>query len=283
MTDLAAPPLVDVGWLARHLDHPDVVPVEVGRDATTYYTSHLPGAVVLDWLDDLQEPVRRGFVTQARFEALLTEKGIGRDDHVVLYGDAENCFAAHAYWIFRYYGHSGLSLLDGGRPAWVRAGQPMEESVRARPAPVPPYRSPGPRPDIRATREDIVGRFAGSPPGVALIDCRSPVEYSGVAEHPLDLPLERHRVVGHVPGAVNLPTDDLVDPFGALRPVEELRRLFEDRGATPDVEVALYCRLAERSSLLWFVLHDVLGHPRVRNYDGGWAEYGSLVDVPVSR
>ena len=276
------PALVDVAWVHAHLDA--VVLLEVGEDATGYHVGHLPGAGSLDWGDELQEPVARGFVQQPGFEALMDAKGVSREDHVVLYGEDDPAYAASAYWLLRYYGHPRVSLLDGGKPAWSRAGGRLVDRPSGRP-PTSGYAAADPDAALRATRDDVLRRFVGATGDAVMIDCRSPHEFSGVPEHPLDLPLERHRVPGHVPGARNLPSTELFAPDGTLRAAVELRRLFAERGvqAGGTQEVALYCRLSERSSLLWFVLHELLEHPAVRNYDGGWVEYGSLIHVPVER
>ena len=284
-------PLVDAAWLVDALDavdavdavdDPDVVLLEVDEDAAAYYQGHLPGAQVLDWQDDLHDPVRRRFLSQERFEALMDAKDITRDTHVVLYGDGDNVFAAHAYWIFRYYRHPRVSLLDGGRRAWQAAGGALVQECPVRPR-GQGYASPGPDPAIRITREELLWSCVGAPPGVRLLDCRTPEEYAGHPGHAVDLPVERHRVVGHIPGARNLPAETLLDKSGAFRPEEELRRIGAEHGISPEVDVVVYCRVAGQSSLTWFALHELLEHPSVRNYDGGWAEYGSLVDVPVQR
>lgn len=278
------PPLVDAPWLMARSGEPDLVVLEVGEDATAYYQQHLPGAGSLDWGEELQDPVCRGFVLAGSFAELMTAKGVRRDDHVVLYAADDPAYAAAAFWLLRYYRHTRTSLLDGGKGAWVAAGGLLAEAPAERTAGV---RYPTPEPDtsIRATRDDILGRFVSAGPGRTLLDCRSPDEYRGHATHPLDMPLERHRVPGRIPGARNLPSTLLLDGSHTFRPWQQLRELFAERGIEPgdDVEVALYCRVAERSSLLWFVLHELLGHDRVLNYDGGWAEYGSLMHVPVER
>ena len=277
-----AAPLVDAAWLAQHADPLRTVLLQVDGDSSAYYSAHLPNAVPLDWHDELHEQVRRGPVSQQHFEELMERKGIDRDDHVVLYGTGEGTFAAHAYWIFRYYQHPRVSLLDGGLEAWQRAGGRLEHTVpRVRVA--GSYRSPGPDPSVRVGRQELVSRYVGAPGDAVLLDCRSPEEYAGSHRHPLDLGIEHHRVGGHIPGARNLPSGRLLREDGRFRPRDELRRLFADCGVRAESDVVVYCRVAERSSLLWFALHELLGHPRVRHYDGGWAEYGSLIDVPVSR
>ncbi len=275
-------PLVSTEWVAQHLDDPDVVLLEVREETAHYYAGHIPGARPVDWIDDLHHPVRRGFVDPAQLAVLLASLGVDNDAHVVVYGDAHNVFAASTYWLLRFYSHERLSLLDGGVTAWRQDELPMTADA---PAVAPRrYVTGEPQQGIRATRDDMLHRFAGAPPGTAVVDCRSTEEYDGTGARGVDLPVERHRVPGHVPGATHLDALDLLDPRSdRFLPLPELRRKFEDRGVEPDIDVALYCRIAERSSLLWFALHELLGHTRVRNYDGGWAEYGSLVDAPVTR
>jgi thiosulfate/3-mercaptopyruvate sulfurtransferase len=276
------PPLVSDEWLEEHRG--DVVLLEVDEEPSVYYAGHIRDAYPLDWLDDLHHPVQRSFLDGEAFGRLMRRIGVSNDSHVVLYGDAANYFAASAYWLFRYHGHERVSLLDGGRRWWLMRGRDMTEDVPARPEDKPPYMLRTMNHEFRATRDDMLSRYVGAPPGTLVLDCRSVEEYDGKVTDMVDLPIERHRVTGHVPGAVNLSASELVDPgTGRLLPIDRLRRLYADRGVREGVDVALYCRVAERSALLWFVLHELLRHPDVRNYDGGWAEYGSLMDVPIER
>lgn len=280
---LAAPPLVSDEWLLEHRRDEDVVVVEVDEEPGVYYSGHIPGAHNVDWVDDLHHPLQRSFLGSEAFARLMTRLGVGNDGHVVLYGDANNFFAASAYWLFRYHGHQRVSLLDGGRRFWVQRGHDLVDDTPTRRS-GPPYRVQPVNPQFRATRDELLSRYVGAPAGTVLLDCRSPQEYDGKVTETVDLPVERQRAVGHVPGAVNLSSSMLVDPSTSrLLPAEQLRQLYTERGVLEDTDVALYCRVAERSALLWFVLHDLLGHPHVRNYDGGWAEYGSLMDVPIER
>jgi thiosulfate/3-mercaptopyruvate sulfurtransferase len=279
----APAPLVDAGWLADHLGTPGTVVLQVDVDSSTYYTAHLPGALPLDWHDELHERVRRGPVSQPHFVDLMRRKGIGVDDHVVFCGRGDSSYAAQAYWLFSYYRHRRLSLLDGGLQAWTAAGGVLQEEVPPPAVGVPGYRSPGPDPSVRVRRVEMVDHYARAPQGAVVLDCRTPQEYQGAHRHPLDLGVGHHRVGGHVPGARNLPSEDLLTEDGRFLPAARLRELFAERGVQTDVEVVVYCRVAERSPLLWFALHELLGHPRVRHYDGGWAEYGSLLEVPVER
>ncbi len=274
--------LVTTAWLAEHALDPDVVVLEVDAEAARYYEAHVPGALPLDWLDDLHAPVRRGFVDPGRLAALLGSLGATDRSRVVLLGDAHNTYAAYAFWLLRHHRHRRLSLVDGGTFAWLAEGRPLTSDIPdVSPA---EYPVPSPDPAVRATRDEILHRFVPGHAGTALVDCRTRVEYEGYGARGVDLPVEHHRVPGHMPGARNLDSVDVLDPTThRFLPADQLRSLIADRGVQPEVEVALYCRLAERSSLLWFALHEILGHRAARNYDGGWAEYGSLVDVPVER
>ena len=279
----AVPPrLVDVGWLRAHLHDPGVVVVEVDEDAGSYHQGHVPGAGALAWLDDLHEPDRRGVLSQQRLEGLLGLRGISPDTHVVLYGGADNLFAAYAYWVLRYHRHRAVSLLDGGRRAWVAQGGPLVAQSPARSAVV--YRGAGVDEQLRVSREALLARYVGSPDGTAVLDCRDGAEFAGRPDSVMDLPLMRHRLGGHVPGARNVPGRELLDGrTGRFKPVAELRRCFAAHELLPEADIAVYCDVAVQSSLTWFVLHELLDYPQVRNYDGGWAEYGSLVGAPVER
>jgi thiosulfate/3-mercaptopyruvate sulfurtransferase len=275
-------PLVDAEWLAERIGAPRLVLVHVDGDSSGYYSAHLPQALPMDWHDELHERTRRGPLSQHHFEELMQRKGIEPDTHVVLYGTGEGEFAAHAYWLFRYYQHERVSLLDGGLRAWTRFGGRLEEAVpRVRGG--GEYHSPGADPSLRVGREEVIARYAGASDDVVLLDCRTPQEFAGKHRHPLDLGIEHHRVGGHIPGARNLPTARLLTPDGSFLPMDELRGMFAACGVREDSDVVIYCRAAERSSLPWFALHELLAHPHVRHYDGGWTEYGSLVDVPVER
>jgi thiosulfate/3-mercaptopyruvate sulfurtransferase len=280
----SAPPLVTTDWLVANLHRPDVVVVEVDEEAAQYWTGHVPGAHNLDWLDDLHGPLGRTFVHAHEFARVMNRLGVSTDSHVVLYGDSMNGFAASAFWLFRYYGHRRLSLLDGGRRLWLLEGRELDDAA---PTPVPrgtAYQVTDVDTGLRVTRDELLERFVGAPPGTAVIDCRSAQEYAGRVVAQADLPLEHQHSLGHIPGAVSLTSTELVDPITQrLRPASQLRRIFASRGVHDGLEVVVYCSVAERSALTWFALHELLGHVRVRNYDGGWAEYGSLMDVPVAR
>lgn len=272
-------PLVDVRWLRAHTADAAVLAVEVGADSAAYFEGHVPGAVPLAWLDDLHDPVRRGIPTQQQVERLLSRRGVTPETRLVLYGETDTVHAAYAYWLLRYYRHPHVSLLDGGRAAWTAAGGALVQDVPERP--VTCYRSPGPDPELRATRELVLARYVEPSGGRVAVDCRRPDEFAGGTDNAV-LPALRRHVGGHLPGAQHVPHTDLLEPgTGRLQPREVLRERFGDLAPTDDIVV--YCDLGERSSLTWFVLHDLLSFPHVRVYDGGWSEYGSLVDVPIAR
>ncbi|HVM00384.1 MAG TPA: sulfurtransferase [Egibacteraceae bacterium] len=275
--------IVTVDWVAEHLDDDDVVIAEVDEDATAYEGSHIPGAIGFDWKADFQDPMRRTFLDRAGFEQLMDAKGITNDSHVVLYGGNNNWFAAYAYWYFKIYGHERVSLMNGGRKLWELQGRPMtSEPTKVEPG--SGYTASEPNAELRARRDDILQRYVGAPEGTALVDVRSPAEYAGELIAPPHLPNEGAQVPGHIPGAVNISWGKAVnDDTGEFLPVEELRELYAGQGVTDDKDVVAYCRIGERSAHSWFVLHEVLGYDKVRNYDGSWTEYGSLVDVPVER
>jgi thiosulfate/3-mercaptopyruvate sulfurtransferase len=258
------------------------VVVDAGVDASAYYEGHVPGALAISWLDDLNEPDRRGVPSLERTERLLGMLGISPDTHVVLYGEDDNRYAAYTFWVMRYYGHRRLSLLDGGRAAWLAAGAPLSRAAAE--ATPTRYVSAGTDESVRITRDALLASHVGAPAGTAVLDCRTESEYLGHAHGVVDLPVLRHRLGGHVPGAHHLAHRDLLDPATArFRPAAELAELFAGSGVRQEQDVVLYCDVGDRSALGWFALHELLGHARARNYDGGWSEYGSLVGAPVCR
>jgi thiosulfate/3-mercaptopyruvate sulfurtransferase len=271
--------LVETGWVAEHLRDPALRIVEVSVDRTAYAQGHIPGALHLDWKADLSDPLRRDLPSQAQFEALLSEAGIGNDHTVVFYGDNNNWFAAWAYWIFQYYGHRAARIMNGGRKKWIDEGRPLVQDVPSYPR--TQYRAAAPDAAIRALRDDVLA-WLGQP-GYGLVDVRSPKEYAGELLAPENLPQEGAQRGGHIPGAKNIPWGMAVREDGTFKTADELRALYAGQGITPDQEIIAYCRIGERSAHTWFVLRELLGYPRVRNYDGSWTEYGSLVNVPIEK
>jgi thiosulfate/3-mercaptopyruvate sulfurtransferase len=267
--------LVTADWAAEHLDDPKVVFVEVDEDTAAYEFGHLPGAVRLDWRTELQDPVRRDFVSKEGFEKLLSSKGVARDDTVVLYGGNNNWFAAYAYWYFKLYGHEDVRLLDGGRKKWELDGRLLTATLPDRPA--TDYRASEPDTSIRAFRDEVISAI-----GTAnLVDVRSPDEFSGKILAPAHLPQEQSQRRGHIPGAINVPWSKAANEDGTFKSDDELRALYAGAGLEPGKETIAYCRIGERSSHTWFVLKELLGQDKVKNYDGSWTEYGALVGVPI--
>jgi thiosulfate/3-mercaptopyruvate sulfurtransferase len=267
--------LVDADWVEAHLDDPAVVLVEVDEDVSAYDKNHIRNAVRVDWRDDLQDPVRRDFVTKAQFEALLSSKGIANDATVVLYGGNNNWFAAYAYWYFKLYGHQDVRLLDGGRKKWELESRELVAEVPTRAA--TSYVAQEQDTTIRAFRDDVIAAIGTT----NLVDVRSPDEYAGRLLAPAHLPQEQSQKAGHVPTAVSVPWSKAANDDGTFRSDDELAALYGDAGVDLTKDTIAYCRIGERSAHTWFVLHELLGQPNVRNYDGSWTEYGALVGVPV--
>jgi thiosulfate/3-mercaptopyruvate sulfurtransferase len=267
--------LVSTDWAQNNLDTPHIVFVEVDEDTSAYETGHIPGAVKLDWRTDLQDPIVRDFVDAQQFSKLLSERGISRDDTVVLYGGNNNWFAAYAYWYFKLYGHKSVTLLDGGRKKWELDGRPLSTDSVSRQA--TSYRADAPDNSIRAFRDEVIVAI-----GVKnLVDVRSPDEFTGKILAPAHLPQEQSQRPGHIPGAINVPWSRAANEDGTFKSDEELSALYAAAGLDGEKETIAYCRIGERSSHTWFVLSELLGHENVKNYDGSWTEYGSLVGAPI--
>jgi thiosulfate/3-mercaptopyruvate sulfurtransferase len=271
--------LVETAWVADNLKNPAVRIVEVDVDTSAYDNGHVPGAIGFNWKSDIQEPVRRDFVDKAGFETLLGRVGIGNDHTIIFYGDNNNWFATWAYWVFKYYGHGPARIMNGGRKKWVDEARPL---VREKPSyPATRYIARDPDASIRAFRDQV--QAALGRPGFGLVDVRSPKEFSGELLAPENLPQEGAQRGGHIPGAANIPWGTAVRDDGTFKSADELQALYAAKGITPDKEIVTYCRIGERSSHTWFVLRELLGYGKVRNYDGSWTEWGSLVDVPIER
>ncbi len=267
--------LVDAEWVEAHLSDPGVVLVEVDEDTSAYDKGHIRNAIKLDWKKDLQDPVRRDFVDKAGFETLLSGRGISNSDTVVLYGGNNNWFAAYAYWYFRLYGHQSVKLLDGGRKRWELDSRELLEDVprRSRTS----YVARDPDTSIRAYRDEVVAAIGKR----NLVDVRSPDEFAGRLLAPAHLPQESAQRPGHIPTATNVPWAKAANDDGTFRSDEDLRALYRDAGLDFAKDTIAYCRIGERSAHTWFALHELLGQQNVKNYDGSWTEYGSLVGVPI--
>ena len=271
--------LVSTDWVAAHLDDPQVRIVESDEDILLYDIGHIPGAVKLDWHTDLQDPVERDFVDKAGFEALMSRAGIANDTTVVFYGDRNNWYACYTFWLFKYYGHESCRIMDGGRAKWEAESREYSRDVPSYPATT--YTAKDPDPAIRAFRDDVLAAVAAGTQ--TLVDVRSPQEYTGEVIHMMGYPQEGAQRGGHVKGARNIPWAKAANADGTFKSPDELRALYESEGITPDKDVIAYCRIGERSSHTWFVLTYLLGYPNVRNYDGSWTEYGSMVNVPIEK
>ena len=269
--------LVSADWAEENLNTPGVVFVEVDEDTTAYDGGHIPGAVKLDWKTDLQDPVVRDFVNKDQFEKLLSEKGIGNDDTVILYGGNNNWFAAYAYWYFKLFGHDRVKLLDGGRKKWELDGRELSKDTVSRPATA--YTVKDQDTSIRAFRDEVIAAIGKK----NLIDVRSPDEFVGRLLAPAHLPQEQAQRAGHIPTALNIPWSKAANEDGTFKSDDGLRKLYADAGLDESKDTIAYCRIGERSSHTWFALHELLGYPDVKNYDGSWTEYGSLVGVPVEK
>src|SRR5215207_6173068 len=267
--------LVDADWLEEHAGDEHIVVVEVDEDTTAYDGGHIKGAIKLDWKKDLQDPVRRDFVNKEQFEKLLSERGISNDDTVVLYGGNNNWFAAYAYWYFKLYGQENVLLLDGGRKKWELDARELSTEQVTRPA--ASYTAKEPNLDIRAFRDEVVKAIGTR----SLVDVRSPDEYAGRLLAPAHLPQEQAQRGGHIPTAINVPWSKAANEDGTFKTDDALRGLYAAEGIDESRPTIAYCRIGERSSHTWFVLHELLGLPDVKNYDGSWTEYGSLVGVPI--
>lgn len=268
--------LVSTQWVEDNLDTAGIVLVEVDEDTTAYDKGHIKGAVKLDWSTELQDQVRRDFVNKAQFEELLSAKGISNDDTVVLYGGNNNWFAAYAYWYFTLYGHADVKLMDGGRKKWELDSRELVSDATDRPA--TSYTAQEQDSSIRAFRDETVAAIGTQ----NLVDVRSPDEYAGRLLAPAHLPQEQAQRAGHIPTAASVPWSKAANDDGTFKSDEDLKTIYTDAGVDWSKDTIAYCRIGERSSHTWFVLKELLGQENVKNYDGSWTEYGSLVGVPVA-
>ena len=268
--------LVDADWVESRIGAPGTVIVEVDEDTSAYDKGHIPSAIKIDWKKDLQDPVRRDFVDKIGFEALLSERGISNDDTVVLYGGNNNWFAAYAYWYFKLYGHQNVLLLDGGRKKWELDSRELVSEVPQLQATT--YSASEQDTAIRAKRDEVVDAIGAK----NLVDVRSPDEFSGKLLAPAHLPQESAQRPGHIPSARNIPWAKSANDDGTFKSDEDLQALYSGAGVDFSKDTIAYCRIGERSAHTWFVLHELLGQANVKNYDGSWTEYGSLVGVPIT-
>ncbi len=271
--------LVETDWVAQHLNDSGLRIVEADEDVLLYEQGHVPGAVKLDWLVDVQDPVQRDFVDKPGFEKLMSRWGIGNDTTVIFYGDRNNWYACYSFWLFKYYGHQNAKIMNGGRQKWADEGRQLSREVPQVQA--SQYTAKEPDASIRAFRPDVEGTLGKS--DTVLVDVRSPQEYRGEVLHMIGYPQEGAQRAGHVPGAKSIPWGTAVRENGTFKSPDELTEIYGGKGVTSDKDVIAYCRIGERSAHTWFVLTRLLGYGNVRNYDGSWTEWGSLVRAPIEK
>ncbi|HEX7586724.1 MAG TPA: sulfurtransferase [Anaerolineae bacterium] len=280
MTAYAHPEvLVETDWVAQHLNDKNLRIVESDEDILLYEVGHVPGAVKIDWHVDLQNALVRDYVDRKNFQVLLSSRGIANDTTVVFYGDKNNWWACYAFWVFKLFGHENCVVMNGGRQKWIAENRPLSKE----PATYPSTNYQAKERDdvqIRAFRDQVMKHVTQSNP---LVDVRSPQEYSGELLHMPGYPQEGAMRGGHIPGAKSIPWAKAAREDGTFKSADELKELYQSQGITPDKDIIAYCRIGERSSHTWFVLHYLLGYPKVRNYDGSWTEWGNLVGAPIER
>ena len=271
--------LVDTEWLEGKLDDPSVAVVEVDEDITAYEKGHIPNALAINWETELHDHPRREFVSREQLAQLLGSKGIGNDQTLVLYSGNNNWFAAYAYWLLKYRGVDNVKLLNGGRKKWELESRLLTQDEPNRSATT--FELGSEKPELRIFREEVIKRAQDT--GNAWVDVRSPEEFRGELLAPPHLPQEQAQVPGHIPGSANITWSKTVNEDGTFKDADELKALYEAEGITADKDIVTYCRIGERSSHSWFVLRELLGFENVKNYDGSWTEYGSLVGVPIEK
>ncbi|MEX2425519.1 MAG: sulfurtransferase [Thermomicrobiaceae bacterium] len=278
--------LVSTDWVAQHKDDTSIRIMESDEDVLLYELGHVPNAVKVDWHEDLQDQLIRDFIGPEGFASLMSRFGVTPDTTIVLYGDKNNWWAAYAYWFFKHMGHDNLKIMDGGRVKWEAENRELTRAVPS--FEQSNYPVPTPRPELRVFMADVLEHIgykdrqkAGE--GKPLVDVRSPGEYSGEMTHMPDYPQEGALRGGHIEGARNIPWGKAVNEDGTFKTADELKELYQSQGINPDDEIVVYCRIGERSSHSWFVLHELLGYPKVTNYDGSWTEWGNVVGVPIER
>jgi thiosulfate/3-mercaptopyruvate sulfurtransferase len=277
----ASEALIETDQLASRLDDPEIRLIEVDEDTTLYQKGHIRGAIAWNWKTDLHDPLKRDFIDESSLSELLAKSGVGEGTNVVLYGGNNNWFAAYAYWLLKYRGFDNVALLNGGRKKWELESRETTTQEPKVASPENPAKVSGTRPELRALRDEVTEAVESQ--NRWFVDVRSPEEFRGELLAPPHLPQEQAQVPGHIPGAKNITWSKAAAEDGSFKPVDELRALYEDAGVTSDKETIAYCRIGERSSHTWFVLRELLGYEKVKNYDGSWTEYGSLVNVPVER
>lgn len=271
--------LVETDWVAERLNDPNIRIIESDEDPLLYAIGHIPGAAQVDWFSTLQHPLRRDFLTKEQFEQVASKLGITNDTTVIFYGDKSNWFACYALWLFQYYGHQNVKIVNGGRAKWEKEGRPLVKEVPTFTATT--YKAKEADKSIRAFRDDVFKQVDSKKP---LVDVRSPKEYTGELLHMPNYPQEGATRGGHIPGAVSIPWAQAVNEADStFKTAEELKALYEGKNIKSDGEIIAYCRIGERSSLTWFVLKYLLGYPTVKNYDGSWTEWGNLVDAPIEK
>jgi thiosulfate/3-mercaptopyruvate sulfurtransferase len=278
MADYANDVLVETDWVAEHLNDDDVRIVEVDENPALYAEAHIPGAIGFDWKSELQDQVKRDFLTPEQFGELMGSRGISNDHTIVLYGDRNNWFAAYTYWYFKYYGHDDVKLMNGPREKWISEGK--ETTSEAPSYEATEFEADGPDDDIRARRDEVLEALDSD---TKLVDVRSPQEYSGELIAMAGYEQEGAQRSGHIPGAASIPWAQAVNDDGTFKSEDELRGLYTEKGVLNGDDVIAYCRIGERSAHTWFVLHELLGRDDVKNYDGSWTEWGNLVDVPIEK